>query len=387
MIETPVIKADHFDKFMCTMNLCKENCCDINWNIGVDEETYKMYENLPDDIKEKIYDSIKVVSNNPFGAVITKDDKGKCKLINDAGLCIIHAEIGEEYLCNTCRFYPRRPVKVADEIEVYLELSCEAAADLILFNEEKITLEPGTITSHRKLPIRRTLAASSYCNAADPNIVFHLLRSLSLYIIQSRQYNIHLRLLILGLLIKQAADLVKSCPSGNYSQIEHLVKTMFEKIESGYYLDFSSKAMDTLEPNMDLVLGFFKEIEKSENVINRCSEQVSKGFNIDFHEKLPEGFHKKYNEGYITYLSDKEYILENYIVTAVLSDGFPFNFRYRDSIMKNYTDLLFKFNLIKFMLVGIYLNNKGFDRWKTAECVSYLSRTYDHSVKGVLDME
>lgn len=48
------------------------------------------------------------------------------------GLCCIHAELGHDALCKTCREFPRLRHDYGDFVELGLELSCPEAARLIL---------------------------------------------------------------------------------------------------------------------------------------------------------------------------------------------------------------------------------------------------------------
>jgi hypothetical protein len=68
-------------------------------------------------------------------------------------------------------------------------------------------------------------------------------------------------------------------------------------------------------------------------------------------------------------------------------EGFPFNYNKESEVMANYADLLAKYNLIEFLLVGTCSYHKTFDEWNIIDCVSAFSRCYDHALKGYLMME
>ena len=68
-------------------------------------------------------------------------------------------------------------------------------------------------------------------------------------------------------------------------------------------------------------------------------------------------------------------------------EGFPFNYGKESGVMANYADLLAKYNLIEFLLVGICSYHKKYDEWNIINCVSAFARCYDHALKGYLMME
>ncbi len=71
-------------------------------------------------------------------ANITRDYKGDCKLRMPDGRCYIHAELGEHFLPDVCRMYPRA-VRKSDVWECSCANSCEAVIEHFLQNPESIT--------------------------------------------------------------------------------------------------------------------------------------------------------------------------------------------------------------------------------------------------------
>ena len=58
--------------------------------------------------------------------------QGRCPMWRTDGLCRIQAELGEDWLCQVCRAFPRLRHDYGDFLELGLELSCPEAARLIL---------------------------------------------------------------------------------------------------------------------------------------------------------------------------------------------------------------------------------------------------------------
>ena len=125
-----LIKLDFYDSFKCLMSECTDNCCDEDWDIYIDDETYELYKKIG------ILDLDSHITSTVPRKLIKKDHK--CPFITPEGLCLFHRDYGEEYLSNTCRSYPRFVSSYGD---VYLEtlgLSCPATVSCVLKYEKEI---------------------------------------------------------------------------------------------------------------------------------------------------------------------------------------------------------------------------------------------------------
>lgn len=124
-----VIKIELFDSFQCLMDKCPDNCCDENWIITVDDATYALYREIGIENLDDV-----VSAQEPH--VILKNSNGKCPFITDNGLCLIHKNMGEDYLGNTCKSYPRFVSTYENDYnDLFVEnigLSCPAASDWVL---------------------------------------------------------------------------------------------------------------------------------------------------------------------------------------------------------------------------------------------------------------
>jgi len=210
--ETKVSQPQYFKKFMCTMDKCVYNCCHHNWQIRVDKNTYNKYVELDNDIGREILDKIKVVSEEPFIAIIVINSDGHCHFLDEKGFCSIQLKLGYNYLGRTCRIHPRSISYINGIFETYLELSCEEAVRLILFEEEPMILEEGILEpdgSGNIIP-NRMLTAEKYTSDRNAVGMFAKLRMTSTAIMQSRQYPIRVRMLLLCLFIEQVDQLLGS---------------------------------------------------------------------------------------------------------------------------------------------------------------------------------
>lgn len=128
-----VFYPSYFEEFHCIADQCPDSCCK-EWAVDIDEDTAALYRQLPDSLGEKLR------------SVLTEDnsmvlENGRCPMWRQDGLCEIQAQLGHDALCQTCRDFPRISHNYGDFIEYGLELSCPAAAELILSADHHCFLE------------------------------------------------------------------------------------------------------------------------------------------------------------------------------------------------------------------------------------------------------
>ncbi|MCQ2518003.1 MAG: flagellin lysine-N-methylase [Lachnospiraceae bacterium] len=132
-----IIKLEIFDSFKCLMDKCPDNCCNEDWTISVDNETYGLY------MQAGMPNLDSFISKEEPHVLIKKN--GKCPFITPEGLCLIHKELGEEFLGNTCKSYPRFVSTYKnfynDLIIENIGLSCPAASDWLLGLDRVVRLE------------------------------------------------------------------------------------------------------------------------------------------------------------------------------------------------------------------------------------------------------
>jgi len=122
-----LIKPSYFDTFRCIAERCPDSCC-REWDVLVDDDKAAIYRTLPG----VLGDRLRQVLKEEDGAVYMTIENRRCPMWREDGLCRIQAELGEEFLCKTCREFPRLTHDYGNFIEYGLELSCPEAARIIL---------------------------------------------------------------------------------------------------------------------------------------------------------------------------------------------------------------------------------------------------------------
>jgi len=388
MNETKVSQPQYFKKFACTCDKCVYNCCRHNWQIRIDKNTYDKYVNLKNDAGKEFLDKINLISEDPFIAIIVTNSDGSCHFLDEKGFCSIQLKLGYDYLSRTCRIHPRSISYIAGVFETFLELSCEEAVRVVLFKQEPMMFEESILEpdgSGNVIP-NRMLTAEKYTSAPNAVEIFGKLRMTSAAILQSRQYTLRVRMLLLCLLIEQVTQQLAA------RQDSQLAKTADESLTllgTGVYDSIADQMPDGIDSDFEIVLDILRDMgTKKDERFNIILKQSLEGLGIptDTYE-LPESFREDYKNYYKKYFANKEYIFENYIVNHIFMEGFPFNYGKESVVMANYADLLARYNLIEFLLVGTCCYHDEYNLWQIVDCVSAFSRCYDHALKGYLVME
>ena len=122
-----IIKDSYFDRFRCIADRCTDSCCK-EWDVQVDAESAALYRQLPGELGDRLRQVLKDEDGETYLSI----ENRRCPMWRADGLCRIHAELGEQALCKTCRDFPRLTHDYGDFVEMGLELSCPEAARLIL---------------------------------------------------------------------------------------------------------------------------------------------------------------------------------------------------------------------------------------------------------------
>lgn len=127
------VKPHYYDEFCCSADKCPDTCC-AGWQIMIDDDSLESYLELKGGFGSRIMNSV----DWEEGCFLQY--KGRCALLNENNLCDMVVELGEEYLCETCRRYPRHIEEFEGLREMSLSLSCPVAAEMILNCKEGLRL-------------------------------------------------------------------------------------------------------------------------------------------------------------------------------------------------------------------------------------------------------
>ncbi len=118
-------KQKDYDRFKCIADKCPKSCC-IGWQIMIDENSLEKYQNTTGDFSDRLKTGV------DYTASAFRQDHTRCRMLNPQGLCDLQTSLGENYLCDTCRLYPRHIEEFQDLREYSLSLSCPEVTRMIL---------------------------------------------------------------------------------------------------------------------------------------------------------------------------------------------------------------------------------------------------------------
>ena len=118
---------DYFDDFHCLAGSCPDTCCGP-WQIVVDEEATERYLALEGELGERIRARLITDGDESYMTL----EHSRCSMLTEDGLCPIVAELGNEFLCTSCRDHPRFTEIYGGLQETMLSMSCPEAARLLL---------------------------------------------------------------------------------------------------------------------------------------------------------------------------------------------------------------------------------------------------------------
>lgn len=370
-----VLKPFYYDDFKCIAGDCIDNCCHAEWEISIDKKTYKKYRKLKGQLGNKINNNIGRIRSNisdlRYGKIKLKD-KG-CSLLDEEGLCSIHDKLGERYLCNTCRVYPRMVIKFGEIYERDLYMSCpEVARYLIKYKgnfyfymdeEELSDLDKDYIVD------------KSY----DENL-YNLLwdsRSLAMEIIQFKEIEIWKRLIFLKMLTDKVHRLIDEEKYENYQNLLNVFRNEIINIEV-------INSLDKISIVEDIKLKFIKGILEAKNVqgvngekyINLINE-YNNLFQDDNDEKVIKLISKNENE-FNNYIKKFDNILENLLVYLIYK--YFMNTLYTKDLKKEVNKIIISYSIIRMLLLGRWFkNNKKLEEEDFVEIFYVFSRVIEHN--------
>jgi len=118
-------KQKAFDKFKCIADKCPKSCC-IGWQIMIDKNSLEKYQTVTGAFSDRIRSGV------DYKAQAFRQDNTRCKMLTPQGLCDLQSTLGGDYLCDTCRLYPRHTEEFQDLREYSLSLSCPEVTRIIL---------------------------------------------------------------------------------------------------------------------------------------------------------------------------------------------------------------------------------------------------------------
>ncbi|MGG5460976.1 flagellin lysine-N-methylase [Clostridium sp. B9] len=348
----------YLKEFKCIGGACEDSCC-IGWDVDIDKITFEQYEGVQESEMKNILESNLIKNKRcqcdeiDFAKVKLGDNK-RCPFLKSDNYCIIHSNLGEEYLSNVCTSFPRVLNKIDGIYEMSLAVACPEAARIFLLKEDGLTFSESDEVLGKHIvssEVNTELGKEQWL----PVEFLKEIREVSINIIKNRKFSLSRRLYILGEFISGLEDEYENNPE---KALEYINEYDINSVQEDYFenplnyaiqVDFFKKIFTMLRVEKDIDSERFKEY----------SREVVDGFSLNeegYLQKNVQRFVKAFEEYEEKFLEPNSYIFENFLVNFIYSNLFPFC--EIESIFDSYIMLLIRYTFMRFYLVGMYLNNE-----------------------------
>ena len=373
-----VLKPFYYDDFKCIADKCIDNCCHIQWRIAIDEKTYKKYRKLKGPWGKKINNNItRIRKNNSYlnyGKIKLKE-RG-CSLLDEHGLCSIHAQLGEGYLSNTCKVYPRDIRKYNNIYERNLLMSCPEVARYLIKHKDDFYFnmdEEELSNLDKEYIVNRNYNEKSY------NLLWDS-RSLAIEIIQFKEIDFWKRIAFLKTLCNRVQKIINESNYENYKQLLNNFRNEIINIDT-------IKSLDKISIVPDIKMSFIQSIlqlrnnggiknEKYLNLIDEYNEMVEKNNDANLMIKIENEFNEILNEYNNIMENLLIYLIYKYFMKAL----------YTKNLEVEISNVIISYAVIKMVLLSRwYKNNKIVNEEDFVEVFYVFSRVIEHN-NGFLDI-
>ncbi|WP_405170830.1 flagellin lysine-N-methylase [Paenibacillus sp. FSL H8-0280] len=377
-----ILSAQYMQKFSCIGSACEDSCCS-GWRVDIDEKTYQKYRKVKHSkltpMLKKFVSRNRSNPNSLRYAKLKMDDQKNCSFLNENKLCSIQLELGESYLSKVCSTYPRNINRVDEGLEKSATVSCPEIARLALLNPDGIEFDQ-IIQSGEAESSRHRVLNTQNENTAPIAEYFWDLRIFTIQILQDRNYELQNRLIFLGMFYKKLDEYMKE---SRYKEVPHLItsyKIMFN--------DSSLKnSFDAIPVQQVVQMELIKKIAQQRFVYGIGSkrylelyDKVIKGLDASGDSLLDEkaaAYDRAFHSYYRPFMSEHEYILENYLVNHVYQNLFPLSGF--DEVFDNYVLLVIHYAIIKLHLIGLAGAEEGLSQESIIATIQVFSKVVEHN--------
>lgn len=373
-MRSAVIAPSYIQDFKCIASECEETCC-AGWYIAIDEATYKKYKKVKVPEMKKRLEKELVAKKGQEGSCAAKIKlkNNRCAFLAKDNLCDIYIQLGESYLSETCKMYPRNTNQIGDQIELSLALSCPEAARQILLREEPIVFKEESLD---KLPI---VGAQLKLNLKDKKHFEDFIlpiRHIIIEVLQNQQLTFNEKWKCLeGIMTKLNAYKLKQ----DIKKLQVFLKSMENKAYLNYKtaeLSIESKKLlsSTGGARLFEALSQLYETKKWPSLrYAQWYEKLVEGLGNNFDEKAYKQGEKVYEKDFI---NDFSYILENYFINYVYERLVPLN---QKTPLESFEEMTLYLALLKLHLIGKLAADQQVEPEEIVTCIQSFTRVFDHN--------
>lgn len=347
-----VLKPFYYDDFKCIANDCIDSCC-IGWQINIDENTYKKYKKVKGVFGKELNNGINRIrsksSKLEYGKMKLKDKR--CYMLNEDNLCNVYINLGESYLCNTCKMYPRDINKYGEIYERDLYMSCPEVARYFVKHKGDFYFN---MDEEELSDLDKDYIMNKIYDEKLYNILWDS-RSLAMEIIQFKEIEIWKRIIFLKILTDKVQKLIDE---ENYENYEKVLNAFRDEITNINVINSLDKIK--LVPNVKVnfiksVVDISEKVSINKSKYNNLLEQYKKLFENDIDNNFENVIKKEYE--FNKYLNNEEYIMENLLIYLIYK--YFMGALYTKDLNKEINNVIISYAMIKMLLLGRYDANEN----------------------------
>lgn len=377
-----ILQPTYMKSFQCIGPACEDTCCK-GWRVDLDKATYLKYKKVSNiEVKERIKEHVIRKHNNKsdvsYGQI--KMVNNSCPFLNENLLCDIYKNLGEHYLSDTCKHYPRYAYQIDKQFERSATTSCPEIVRLALLNLKGISFEHLEEPFENKINVTSQLETEGHLYLQKSQRYFWDIRIFSLNLLQNRQYALGDRLTILGIVFKKidALQIEK-----RMQELPALLGSLKSMIDQGQF----SEDLNAIPVNTQIQMRLAKEMTDKKFIEGIASQRYIECFRetllgLNQFDETPieevlEAYESGYNNYLKPYLDEKAYILENYLVNEFFRSMMPFGSF--NTSWEAYTFLCILYGMVKLHLIGMAGYHKGMDDEKSLKLIQSFSKVVLHN--------
>lgn len=366
--------------FKCDGKKCPANCCCRDWQVIIDDETYKKYLNL----ESSEHELTKNLSENNEGArYLINHIEGKCPFMKN-NLCSIQIEYGEKYLSKTCMIYPRQMVNFGEIIERTLTPTCPLAAELILNTYDQLAFEFKEVRlpewAHGQLFVGETSVPEDLYKY----IVEIQLTAIS--VLQEKRLTIEQRLILLGFYFFQIEEAYKN---NEFDLIPTLDKYYTsEEFFKGQAQDLLNNVRYDVDEFSRIFFGTMERIYGDEKILKtegnkKYIEIFNRVMNFNPFDKEQNfyslaNYYYKLRDVRKKFTADYQVFFENYLVNDFFGGVYPF--KVEGGIQNNFAVFVMNYKILESIALAMVAENQNKDmRGEIFEMLCNMSMDLNHN--------
>lgn len=338
--------------FRCIGTECEDHCC-YGWDIIVDKQSYQRYRKLPArGLGKRIRKAVRLNRKDPSDSRYAKILRiaGTCPFLTPDRLCRIHAELGEDFLPDTCSVFPRHLRARKDWIDISASLACPEIARRALESPHGIEIVEESLDP----------AAADMLRAVEPRppreieAAGLLLRDFAFSLLKDRIHGLWWRILALGFLMERIG--LHNADSGT-RDMPSLLDEFARRMGSGELGDLMENAPALTDLQLQLVRRLHDEIMPTVRVkaFKDCAEECLAGLDYagaqPFTDDIARRYDSAFDRYYRPFFERYGFMLENYLVNYLLH--YDLGFHQGRRLYDDYVMMALTFSMLKTYLIGM----------------------------------